>query len=437
MYKICAFSTKYSFNWLKKIHDLKIPNVSFEVIIYDNLSHLETVFTDNYFRFDGVVFSGQIPYLHIRKMLPNESTNLPCMYFDITERDFYYKLAEVQYKDPNFQFRNSIIDFIYEENNYLGLKNWLPEEDFPYLLSETIDVFGLTNAYEVVSKRHLKLLKEKKVRYCFTRLTNLHTYFVDVDVEPILVVPTEKSMESTLHKLIKEIELVTLQNSQVVCGHLVFSPTANDMQEFEYRHIALYKAILDFNRQSANSLITYRNALHYEIITNYVDYVNITNNSTNCSLANFLRQELPFKVRIGWGIGKTLQAAQIQAETASKYCKDHVTESYVLTKENQLIGPLEGESFLVLSEETSIMLDVISIKTNISTFQLQKIYTLMKILKKDELTADEISLHLSITTRTANRILKKLEECQYATVQNTVLHKGKGRPRNIYKLRLL
>ena len=61
----------------------------------------------------------------------------------------------------------------------------------------------------------------------------------------------------------------------------------------------------------------------------------------------------------------------------------------------------------------------------------------MKILKKDELTADEISLHLSITTRTANRILKKLEECQYATVQNTVLHKGKGRPRNIYKLRLL
>ena len=436
MYNICAFSTKYSFNWLKKILDLKIPNISIEVIIYDNLSNLENLFTENYFRFDGVVFSGQIPYLHIRKTLPNESSNLPCMFFDITERDFYYKLAEVQYKDPSFQFKNSIIDFIYEENNYLGLKAWLPEEDFPYLLSTSIDVFGLTNAYEVVSKRHLKLLKEKKVRYCFTRLTNLHTYFVDVDVEPILVVPTEKSMESTLHKLIKEMELLSLQNSQVVCGHLVFSYTANDMQEFEYRQIALYKAILDFNRESANSLITYRNALHYEIITNYADYVNITNNSTNCSLADFLRQELPFKVRIGWGIGKTLQDAQIQAETASKYCNDNITESYVLTKEQQLIGPLEGESFLVLSEETTIMLDVISMKTNIASFQLQKIYTLMKTLKKDELTADEISLHLSITTRSANRLLKKLEECQYATVQNTMVHKGKGRPKNIYKLHL-
>ncbi|MER2038839.1 MAG: hypothetical protein ABS944_11905 [Solibacillus sp.] len=435
MYKICAFSTIYSHKWMKKIYDLNIPNVEFEVIIYENLSNLENLFTENYLKFDGIVFSGQIPYLHIRKTLQKEATRIPCMFFDITERDFYYKLAEVQYNDPTFHFNESIIDFIYEENNYLGLKAWLPEDNFPYLLSETIQVFGLTNAYEVVSKRHLQLLKEKKVRYCFTRLTNLYTYFDEVDVEPILVVPTEKSMESTLQKLIKEIELISLKNSQVVCGHLVFSYMANDMQEFEYRQIALYKAILDFNRKSAISLISYRNAIHYEIITNYGDYVNITNNSTNCSLANFLRQELPFKVRIGWGIGKTLQDAQIQAETASTYCNDSVTESYVLTRENQLVGPLEGENFLILSEDTSVMIDDIASKTNISSFQLQKIYTLMTMLKKDELTADEISLHLSITTRTANRLLKKLEECQYATVQTNVVHKGKGRPKNVYKVK--
>ncbi len=114
------------------------------------------------------------------------------LFFDISQRDFYYKIAEVQYKDPQFSFKDSIIDFIYEENSYLDLKNWLPEEDFPYILSNTIEIFGHEQAYEVVSKRHLALWKDNKVRYSFTRLTNLYKHLEADNITPILVVPSEK-----------------------------------------------------------------------------------------------------------------------------------------------------------------------------------------------------------------------------------------------------
>lgn len=435
MYKVCVFSTEYSYRWIKEIYNLNLEEIEIRIIKYNNLSNLEELFKEHYQFYDGVIFSGQIPYLHIRKTLPEEFSALPVLFTDITERDFYFKLAEIQYLHPDFNFKDAIIDFIYKENNYLGLKEWLRPEDFPYSFTDTIQLFGEPNVYELVSKCHLKLIEEKKVKYCFTRLTNLYTYFKDIDLTPILVVPTEKSIESTVQKLVKEMELVNLKNSQVVCGHIQFSVPENDLLEIEYRQIALYKAILDFNREFGFSLITYRSAIHYEIITNYSDYIKITNNETKCSLASFLRSQLPFKVRIGWGIGKTLANAQIQAEKASAYGKDNITESYSLNKEDHLIGPLEGETFLKTPETVITRLEEISFVTHISLFHLQKIHSMIITLKTNTFTAEEISSHLSITVRSTNRILKKLEEHAFAKIQKAPLkHHSKGRPKNVYLL---
>lgn len=408
--------------------------MSFKFYFYSTLTELEGLFVEHANKFDGIVFSGQIPYLHIQSKLPNEASFVPRTFFDISQRDFYYKLAEIQHKDPSFSLKESIIDFIYNENNYLDLKKWLPQEDFPYILSDTIEIFGHQDAYDIVSKHHLALWREKKVRYSFTRLTNLHQYLKEYHIEPILVVPTEYSMFNTLTKLIKEIELVQLTNSQVVTGHLIFSAAQNDAHEIEYRQIALYKAILDYNREFGIPLITFKSAIHYEIITNYIDLLTITNNLISCSLTDFLEKELPFKVKIGWGIGKTLDESRLQAEKAATFCQSGYTQSYVLTKENHVIGPLDGQSQMLPTNDNE--LNEVAEQTNIALFQLQKINAVLDKLKTDEVMGEDLAAHLSISIRTANRILKRLQETGYATVLEKKLLHVKGRPPNVYKISL-
>ncbi|MER2154588.1 MAG: hypothetical protein ABS917_10380 [Solibacillus sp.] len=435
--KICVFSTNYSYSWLQNIHQLQIENVEYDIVFYEDLPHLTEVFRENYTKYTAVLFSGQIPYLHIKKYCPAEFATMPSQFIDITERDLYFTLTKVQYENPGFRFRDALIDFLYEENNYLSLKEWLPEEDFPYTLSTSIQVFGEPNAYELVAKRHLELLEEGKIKYCFTRLTNLNTYFSHNDVIPILVTPSLKSMEAAVQKLLKEVEVHSLTKSQVVCGHLQFNFVENDLLENEYRQVALYKAILDFNRTYGYSLLIYRSSLHNEIITNFSDYIRITNDETKCSLASFLHEHVPFKVKIGWGIGKTLAIAQAQAEKASSYCQKPFTESYRINKEDKLLGPLDGTNVSSIVEQTHSFLEEIAKETNISVFQLEKLYDMMRTYDKNTFTAEEVSVHLSVSTRTANRLLKKLTEYSYAVIIETLATpSGKGRPKNLFDLRL-
>lgn len=408
--------------------------MTFNFHFYKCLPELEVLFLEHAHKYDGIAFSGQIPYLHIQSKFPNETNFIPRTFFDILQRDFYYKMAEIQYNDKNFSWKECVIDFIYHENNYLDLKEWLPADDFPYILSDTIDIFGQQNAYDIVSERHLSLWREKKVRYSFTRLTNLHQYLKADHIEPILVVPTEYSMSIVLTKLIKEIELVQLTNSQVVTGHLIFSTPQNDAHEIEYRQIALYKSILDFNRELGIPLITFKSAIHYEIITNYIDLLTITNNLKSCSLTNFLEKELPFKVKIGWGIGKTLDESRLQAEKATTFCQAGFTQSYVLTKENQVIGPLDGQS--ELATICDLALNEVAEDTHLALFQLQKVSAVLEKLKTDEVIAEDLAVHLSISIRTANRMLNRLHETGYATVIDKKLLHVKGRPPKVYKVDL-
>ncbi|MDN4493772.1 hypothetical protein [Ureibacillus aquaedulcis] len=318
----------------------------------------------------------------------------------------------------------------------MSLKDILLPEDFPYLLGESIEVYAQPDAYEVVYQAHAKLWQEQRVRFSLTRLTNLYTYFEDENVQIIHITPSFESMQTTILDVVKEIEVANLMNSQVVAGYLEFSVSQNDPTEIEYRQIALYKSILDFNRKLGTSLITYRSAIHYELLTNYSDFSMITNNQQNCSLVDFLREQLSFKVKIGWGIGKTLQEARIQAEKAATYCTGSLTESYILTKENHLIGPLDGKTSIAMNDSDIDKLEEISRNTNISLLHLQKIYGLVYKLKKESLTAEELSIHMSISVRTASRILKRLEEFNYASPIANNVTRAKGRPSKLYKMNL-
>ncbi|GGA33307.1 hypothetical protein [Psychrobacillus lasiicapitis] len=432
MPRIRIFTTKNSLKWVKNVELLSIEPCNFEFTVYDSLAHLQEIFLEKIQQVDGILFSGQIPYFFIQQHFPN--VPIPMLHFDVTQADFYRALSEYIYKHKDFQMKRCLVDFLYEENNYLGVYEWAEKDDTPYLFDLSMQAYADMDVYNKLRDFHIEMWKQNKVDVSMTRLGNLPEMLEPHGIKPILVVPSEQSMIKIIEALLKEIQLLQLIENQVVIGHLEMAINRDNMADLEYRQMSLHKAILDFSKNNHMSFIIHRNVFYYEIITNYSDFKLITNEMQNCQLASFLTQELKFPVHIGWGIGNSIQEAQLNAEKASQICATSETQSYILSKEETLIGPLGDKDWIRIDTQYDLGIEKLSLKLNTSPLQIQKVMAVMDKLQSNMIASEDLSSHLGITTRAANRILKKLEEHGAATVSTQLQKKLRGRPKKVYEI---
>lgn len=432
MPRIRIFTTKNSLKWVKNVELLNLEPCDFEFTIYNSLAHLQEIFLEKIQQVDGVLFSGQIPYFFIQQHFPN--LTVPMLHFDVTQEDFYRTLSEYIYKHKDFQMKRCLVDFLYEENNYLGVYEWAEKDDVPYVFNSSIQSFADVDVYDKMRDFHVEMWQQNKVDVSMTRLGNLHEMLEPYGIQPLLVVPSEQSMNKIIEALLKEIKLIQLTENQVVIAHLGMSINRDNVMDLDYRQMSLHKTILDFSKDNQMSFIIHRNAFYFEIITNYSDFKLITNEMKNCQLASFLTQDLQFPVHIGWGVGHSIQEAQLNAEKAAQMCAALETQSYILSNTEKLIGPLGAKDCIQIDTQYDLEIEKLSVKLNTSSLQIQKIIAVMDKLQSNIVASEDLSTHLGITPRAANRILKKLEEHGAATVSTHLQKKLRGRPKKVYQI---
>lgn len=432
MPRIRIFTTKNSLKWVKNVELLSLEPCDFEFTIYNSLAHLQEIFLEKIQQVDGVLFSGQIPYFFIQQHFPN--LTVPMLHFDVTQEDFYRTLSEYIYKHKDFQMKRCLVDFLYEENNYLGVYEWAEKDDVPYVFNSSIQSFADVDVYDKMRDFHVEMWQQNKVDVSMTRLGNLHEILEPYGIQPLLVVPSEQSMNKIIEALLKEIKLIQLTENQVVIAHLGMSINRDNVMDLDYRQMSLHKTILDFSKDNQMSFIIHRNAFYFEIITNYSDFKLITNEMKNCQLASFLTQDLQFPVHIGWGVGHSIQEAQLNAEKAAQMCAALETQSYILSNTEKLIGPLGAKDCIQIDTQYDLEIEKLSVKLNTSSLQIQKIIAVMDKLQSNIVASEDLSTHLGITPRAANRILKKLEEHGAATVSTHLQKKLRGRPKKVYQI---
>ncbi|WP_277586108.1 hypothetical protein [Psychrobacillus antarcticus] len=432
MVRILIVTTENSLPWAKKVESLDLEQCEFIFTIYDSLTHLQQIFLDKIQFVDGILFSGEIPYFFIKQHFPD--ILIPMLHFDVTQDDFYRTLSEYIYNHKEFQMKRCLVDFLYKENNFLGVYEWTTKDDFPYIFERSIQAFDDFEIYDKIQDLHIQLWQEKKIDIGITRLSHLPEVLKPYGITPLLIVPSERSMKLKIEAILKEIQLIQLIENQVVIAHLEMSINKNNVFDLEYRQMSLYKAILDFSKQNQMTFIIHKNVFLYEIITNYSDFKVITNEMKSCQIAAFLSQELHFPVKIGWGIGHSIQEAQSNAEKAAQMCTNQETQAYILSKEEALIGPLGDKDSIQVVTQYDSVIDQLSTKFNTTTLQIQKILAVMDKMQSNTITSEDLSTHLGITSRAANRILKKLEEHGAATVSTLQQKKLRGRPTKVYQI---
>ncbi|KRF60620.1 hypothetical protein ASG99_26490 [Bacillus sp. Soil768D1] len=438
MIQIGVISAPQSIEFIKKIEPLIKDRCELVYLPYSNPFEIRNIYLQNYKFFKGIIFGGLFPYTLLKKELKN--FHIPTVYFDINEKDFYKCLSKLMIHHNNLDVSRILIDFIHEDNNFLGLKELLGNKKFPYYYSDNLEDLMTLSLYEDLFIRHLTLWEKGKVDLTFTRTPDLANKLEQYNINHVVVFPSEESMLEKINQLFKEIDLQHLIENRVVIGNITIKNLEkNDevIKDVEFKKIMLNKSLLEYSEKENRSFIIQKNHLGFEIITTYRDLKEFTKDFTCCSILNYLSKELPFKVNSGWGIGNTIYEARNNAVIANRQTKGSISNvSFIVTENEQVIGPLGEEMCLNYSNTIEPFLGKISKQTGISTLHIQKILAVISKAHTNELSAEDMAAYSGVTLRSAYRILNKLEANGYAKVSFIQQKKLRGRPKKIYKITL-
>ncbi|MFE4708833.1 transcriptional regulator [Peribacillus simplex] len=430
MIRLAVIIAHNSLEEIKPIEPLVKDRCELTFLTYRSLDAITNLYVENHLFFDGIIMNN-LSYLYLEEKIKTFKT--PTYTYMINERDFYRTLFKINRTHKDLDYSRVCIDFISEKNNYLGLKDMLSDEEFPYIVDWKLN----DNIYEDVLDQHITLSRQGRIDLTITGLSNTLEQLNEKGIKTIRCYPSMETILETFEQAINEIELRQLLENRIVIGNITLENinfslgTSNDL---ELKQMLLYKSLLEYSTENKTPFTIQKGSLCFEIITSYKDLKQLTNSFTTCSVLNYLKENLPFKVNIGWGIGNTMYEARIKAQSANKEAQIHPFGSIVITENDQIIGPLGEESCIEYSNSIDPEMEKLSNKLGISILQIQKITSIISKTNSNELSSEDVSFYLGITPRGANRILNKLKEKGVAEIIYQKQEKLRGRPRKIYKI---
>lgn len=425
---------QHSFKELVSLPARVEENCEMVMLPYQHLHETPELYRQNEQNVDGFVLT-ELAYMYL--MQEWGSFSIPTYTIQLSEQEFYKKLFQLTLRNRDLDFSRIFIDFLYEHNHYLGLKEVVEEEALPYMLP-----FGEVNdqIYEKVLNEHIRLWQAGKIDLSMTRMSNIVQGLEKHGVPHLYVFPSLDSVVQQFEHIITELAAVKLAESRIAVGHLTIGSMDQEkesLNEWELRQMLLHKSLLEFSTEQKVPFLIQKSNKSFEIISSFKDLKMLTDNLTQCLLHAYLEKTLPFPVFIGWGVGNSMYKARTNAQTANGMSSaTNTSGTFVVTDSDQVIGPLGEENCLHYRNQMNEQIQRLKEATDLSTLQLQKILAVLAKAESNELTAEELAYHLGLTVRSANRMLNRLEEKGVARILYKKQEKLRGRPTKIYQIQL-
>ncbi|RNB83989.1 HTH domain-containing protein [Brevibacillus nitrificans] len=423
MIKIGVIAANYSMQQIMDAEPMLQGQCELVPIPYAQLHEIKDLYEKHRHYVHGILFSGPLGYSIAKQEWQEFET--PTYFVTMKEGDFYKRLFSISNGNKQLDFSRVFIDFIHEQNNFMGLRDALPEKEFPHYiqLEYTYDV------YDEVFKHHQMLWQQGKIDLSITGLGNVVERLNQVGIPNIVMLASKETIVERIEQIVSELRITNLLENQSAVGILSLS------EPDDFKEILLHKALLEFHNKEKVLSVIQKKSGHFEVITTFGELKQMTNQFTACAILEYLKQVLPFPVNIGWGVGSTLYQAKICAQKASHAAVSHELDcSYVITENEEVIGPLGEDTCIHFTHTVEPHVERLSEAHGVSVLQIQKILAVLAKRKSNELTGEELAYHLNLTLRQANRILKRLEESGAAKISYKKQEKLKGRPKKVYSI---
>ena len=382
---------------------------------------------------DAFLFSGRVVYYTLLKNF--ESPTKPCYYFDESNVDIKGIFLNLLIKNRDYDLRRIYVDSAVKDNDFLGIKKILPDDqlpyftDFPYLDSDMTKLENQALSY------HISLHEAGKIDLSITRLGNYIHEFEERKLPYIYAYPSLDYMVNYTMKIIQRVSDSKHQNT--LLGSIIIAPKSQDGQSLPYASIIdaahIRKKIQEFGQLKGYDFTLQETSNYVEALTYYKDIENITESFTSAKILDVLESLSDIQFFVGFGTGRNAYQARNNAKEALNLSIMKGDGLYCLTHDDKMMGPFsdDPEVYEFLPSNQLVQLSKVY---HVDPLNLQKIMAYSQMIGSTTITSNGLAEYLKVSLRSANRLLTKILDNGGATSFLQNIDNKPGRPKKFYQL---
>lgn len=418
---------------VEKLFELskEFSNLNITRYAFDNENETVNILQENSTKMDIVVFTGPVPYTLGKELLTE--INLPCFYVTYDESTVIAMLLYLTYHKHHRLKRLSIdIPAIQNVTDVFHETNIPMDEVYVIDYEKEFDCNSLFQF-------HYNLWNNNKIDYALTCRINVYDKLISHGVPCFRMIPPIKSIRNTLNLVNLKSETLLLDLARFAVVNIGINMHDNKWLTYQHEelNIRLYQDLLGYAK-SIGASITHKSGY----ISMYADrkkLEKLTSNFTDfpflCEIKNKVDMDLSVGIGLGWTNHDAEKNALIALQEPNRGKGDFI---FLVTEDKEVVGPIDAQnnypSYILRTTDKDLLER--AEKTNLSIKSLSKIKKYWDTLDQNYISSEELSNGLNISRRSAQKILKKLVEKNFAYVVGEEQPHQKGRPILLYQLRL-
>lgn len=413
----------------------QMDSIELKIYIYNDYIEVLDILNKIQSKYDGIMFAGIISYYLAKQNIKEE---VMWEYFQLHESSLLNALFQAQYFNENI--KDLSID-TYSKSNLKQIFDMVGVNlnDTNIKLYE-LNLENYRNLNEEALEFHKKNLKENKNVCIVTALSKVNNELKNMNIKNYMAIPTESVIMDSFERLYLKYTAKVNKNSQLVSMFIEIDlPSEYSLiSKNEYYYIReknkLSDIVYEFGRDIEATIVevsfnTYLLFTTKEIIERK------TNNFKEISILDWISQKSLHIVSIGIGYGKTAIEAKYNSNIAMIKAKKYdENTAYVVYEDGISVGPINNVKRKKKEKIDEKILEIAT-KTNLNINKILKIYNVVDKYKIDCFTTSELSKYCGISIRSTNRMLNRLEECNYIDIVGKQFPDGAGRPKRIMKFK--
>lgn len=379
-------------------------------------------------QFDGVLFTGPIPYLKASHALRE---NIPMVHISFGGKALYRALFDaVRQGQQLVRISVDTIDQqeVVETLEELGLS---PESLRCLQYSRAIADDEFVNF-------HADLYRRKEIDLAFTCLRSAHERLVEMGVPVIRIMPPRSHIVEAL----QAIELMRARLNDETDHVVVAIVEPCSIDESAYTTFEIYEKLLELERlllkfsHDVQGTLTRGIRNQYVTVTTRSFFEKATDSLTSMPLIAKIKRHTSLDVLVGVGVANTASSAGYHATLALQKAKELGTGScFVCLPNTVVLGPLgirDVPSMKLRVTEPEIL--ELSRNSGLSPPLVDKAIATLKEVGEGSFTTYDLAMKLGMSLRNARRILQHLSAQGVVELIGKEMIAARGKPRNVYRL---
>ena len=421
---------------LKKIRHIMETEFSYmnaEYLIYQDYRKAGELLRGRQGEFDAVVFSGRLPYIWSKERIKQETIWSYIPRSGSTLLSTLMKLMQEGYDLQKISFDTLNEDMLKEAFLEMGY-------DFTPMVfkGDGLD----TNYDEEIYEFHRRMLREKKAQIAMTMVYSVEKQLKEDGLPVIFAVPTYNIIREQIQLMERYSKLRKEAAEQVAVMMIAieYPSEYSIMKESEEHYLEERRKIERRIYQYADRMmgcVVEMSPRSYMILSTKTVMEKETEEYRRIELLEQLDKDSLYTVSIGIGIAVQAAQAKKNAVTAMLWARRHQRSSvYIRFEGGSYIGPVYNMERGKGGREMDSRLNEMAETAQLSVNTLYNIYCFATSQPNRYFTSWELAEGIHISKRSADRILRRLEDCGYVKVVGKRITGKSGRPTRVLRFNI-